>query len=70
MLVLEDIIINYENYELLPSVNMYSTLRHGIGNPSVRCNFTGPFQYPLEGYEGYGADLNVGSNRRLSSRRK
>ena len=63
-------IINYENYELLPSVNMYSTLRHGIGNPSVRCNFTGPFQYPLEGYEGYGADLNVGSNRRLSSRRK
>jgi hypothetical protein len=56
-------IINYNNYELLPSVCMYSTLRHGIGKPSVRCNFAGPFQHPLEGYEGYGADLNMETRR-------
>ena len=57
------LLISIINYELLPSVCMYSTLRHGIGKPSVRCNFAGPFQHPLEGYEGYGADLNMETRR-------
>ena len=61
-------IVDYNNYELLPSVSMYSSLRHGLGNPAVRCNFTGPFRYPIEGFEGYGAD--IGSRRRNSMQRK
>ena len=61
-------IVDYNNYELLPSVSMYSSLRHGLGNPAVRCNFTGPFRYPIEGFEGYGADIS--SRRRNSMQRK
>ena len=40
----------------LPAVSMYSSLRHG--EPRVECNFGGPFEYPIEGFEGYGADLD------------
>lgn len=49
-------VVDYENYELLPAVSMYSSLRHG--EPRVECNFGGPFEYPIEGFEGYGADLD------------
>ena len=49
-------LVNYENYELLPAICLYSSLRNG--SPQVSCNFCGPFQYPVEGHEGYGASID------------
>ena len=49
-------LIDYENYELLPAICLYSSLRNG--SPQVSCNFCGPFDYPVEGYEGYGASID------------
>jgi hypothetical protein len=49
-------LLDYENYELLPAVCLYSSLRNG--SPRVSCNFGGPFEYPVEGHEGYGASID------------
>ena len=40
---------------------MYSSLRHGLGNPAVVTAIR-PIWYPIEGFEGYGADISSQAN--------
>ena len=47
---------NPDDYELLPAICMYSARQHNDKMCRVRANFSGPFQFPIPGFEGLGSE--------------